>query len=74
MPEDHSLMNCLLPLNDDQLAIVSEIKEAMGGDALLDFVPPECAKKFEIAYNSLGVAEPTMQNAWRIFEALLPLL
>ena len=68
MLEDHSLTNCLLPLNEDQ------IKDAMGGDALLDFVPPEHAMKFESAYNSLGVAELTMQNAWHIFEALLPLL
>jgi len=46
----------------------------MGGDALLDFVPREYSTKFEMAYDSLGVAELTMQNAWHIFEALLPLL
>lgn len=74
LPESFGLTNRLLPLNDDQLTIVSEIMEAMGGEALLDFVPPEFSVKCEAAYNSLGVAELTMQNAWRVFEALLSLL
>jgi hypothetical protein len=74
MPESQALDNKLLPLNDDQLEIVSEIKRAMGGDALLDFVSPEYSIQFEAAYDSLGVAELTMQNAWHIFETLLPLL
>ena len=74
MPESHALDNKLLPLNDDQLKIVSEIKCAMGGDALLDFVSPEYSIQFEAAYGSLGVAELTMHNAWHIFEALLPLI
>lgn len=74
MPEDEGLVNKLLALDDDQLKIVSEIKRTMGGNALLDFVSPEYSIQFEVAYASLGVTELTMQNAWRIFEALLPLL
>jgi hypothetical protein len=74
MPESHALDNKLLPLDDDQLKIVSELKTAVGGAKLLDFVPPADSVQFEVAYDSLGVAELTMQNAWRIFEALLPLL
>ena len=74
LPESFGLTNRLLPLNDDQLTIVSEIMEAMGGEALLDFVLPEFSVKCEAAYNSLGVAELTMQNAWHVFEALLSLL
>ena len=74
MPESQGLDNMLLPLDDNQLKIVSEIKCAMGGDALLNFVSPEYSIQFEVAYDSLGVAELTMHNAWHIFEALLPLL
>lgn len=74
MPESFGLVNKLLPLDDNQLKIVSEIKEAMGGDALLDFVPPAQSAQFEAAYNSLGIVELTMENAWHVFEALLLLL
>ena len=74
MPESHTLENKLLLFNDDQLKIVSEIKHAMGRDALLNFVSHEYSIQFEVVYDSLGVAELTMHNAWHIFEVLLPLL
>lgn len=72
LPQNFGLVDKLLPLNDDQLKIVSEIKEFMGGDALLAFASPEFSEKAEIAYQSLGVTELTIHNAWHIFEALLP--
>ncbi|EDQ99971.1 uncharacterized protein LACBIDRAFT_334558 [Laccaria bicolor S238N-H82] len=73
LPQNFGLVDKLLPLNDDQLKIVFEIKEFMGGDALLAFASPEFSEKAEIAYQSLGVTELTIHNAWHIFEALLPL-
>ena len=73
LPENFGLSNKLLPLNINQLKIVAEIKEFMGGEALLAFVSPEFSAEVELAYNSLGVGELTIQNAWHIFEALLPL-
>ncbi|KAF8900677.1 hypothetical protein CPB84DRAFT_1747345 [Gymnopilus junonius] len=74
LPAKYGLKNMLLPLNDEQLEVVAEIKEALGGEALLEFVPPEWSTKFEQAFLSLGVVDFNMQNAWHIFEALLPLL
>jgi len=73
LPQNFGLSDKLLPLNDDQLATVSEIKEFMGGDALLAFASSEFSEKAELAYKSLDVAELTIHNAWYIFEALLPL-
>jgi len=49
MPESHALDNKLLPLDDDQLKIVSELKTAVGGAKLLDFVPPVDSVQFEVA-------------------------
>jgi uncharacterized protein YjeT (DUF2065 family) len=74
LPGDHRLTNCLLSLNEEQLRIVSEVKEAVGGSALLDFVPPECAARFEAALCTLSVKKLRMSNAWSIFSALLPLV
>ncbi|KAF8952860.1 hypothetical protein BDZ97DRAFT_1909005 [Flammula alnicola] len=54
LPHNFGLSNELLPLNDDQLKIVSEIKEFMGGDALLAFVSTEFSAKAELAYISLA--------------------
>jgi len=73
LPQNFGLVDKLLPLNDDELNIVSEIKEFMGGDMLLTFASPEFSEKAELAYQSLGVAELTIHNAWHIFNALLPL-
>ena len=73
LPQNFGLVDRLLPLDDDQLNIVSKIKEFMGGDTLLAFVFPEFSEKVELAYQSLGVTELTVYNAWHIFEALLPL-
>lgn len=74
LPQNFGLENKLLPLTNDQLKTVSEIKEFMGGDALLSFVSPEFSEKAALAYMSLGVVELTIHNAWHVFEVLLPLL
>ncbi|KAF8805627.1 hypothetical protein BYT27DRAFT_7252435 [Phlegmacium glaucopus] len=72
LPQNFGLSDKLLPLNNDQLAIVSEIKKFMGGDALLAFASSEFSEKAEVAFKTLGVVELTIHNAWYIFEALLP--
>ena len=73
LPQNFSLVDKLLPLNDDQLNIVYEIKEFMGGDALLAFASPKFSEKTESVYKSLDVTELTIHDGWHIFEALLPL-
>lgn len=71
MPEKWGGRNCLLPVD---VEVVREIKEAMGGDALLDFVVPEYAAQVQAAYDSLGISELTLENVWNVFEALYPLV
>lgn len=46
IPENWGGRNCLLPVDID---VIREIKAAMGGDALLDFVAPEFAAQCEEA-------------------------
>src|ERR1700722_20904764 len=52
LPESWGGRNCLLPVD---VAVIREIKVAMGGDALLDFVSPEFAARAQIAYDSLHI-------------------
>jgi hypothetical protein len=71
MPENWGGRNCLLPVN---VNVIREIKEAMGGDALLEFTTPEFAACAQAAYDTLAISELTLANVWHIFEALRPLV
>ena len=66
LPQKFSQVDKLLLLNDDQLNIVSEIKEFVGGDALLAFASSEFSEKAESVYKSLGVTELTIHDVWHI--------
>ncbi|KAF7986909.1 hypothetical protein HWV62_12687 [Athelia sp. TMB] len=71
IPSNWGGRNCLLPVD---VKVIQEIKAAMGGDALLDFVTPEFATRCEEAYNSLGMSRLTLENIWHVFTALYPLI
>jgi hypothetical protein len=70
--ENYGLVDCLLRISD--MSVIHKLKEEMGGDALLDFVPPEFGERAEGAYESLSIFELTFENVWEIFQALLPLV
>jgi hypothetical protein len=71
LPSSWGGRNCLLPVDVD---IIREIKVAMGGDSILDFVPAEFSQQAQAAFDFLGISELTYQNVWSVFEAMLPLL
>ena len=71
MPENWGGRNCLLPVD---VNMIREIKEAMGGDALLEFTTPEFSARAQAAYDTLAISELTLANVWYIFEALRPLV
>lgn len=71
LPQNWGGRDCLLPVNRD---VVHELKEAMGGDQILEFVSREFSERAEVAYNSLEVMNLTIENVWYIFGELYPLL
>lgn len=71
MPEQWGGRNCLLPVD---VNVIREIKEAMGGDSLLEFTTPEFSAEVQAAYDTLGVAKLTLENVWHVFQALYPLV
>lgn len=64
--------NCLLPLDD--LLVIREIKDSMGGDGILEFVSEDFAERCEQVYEELGIQKLNGENVWHVFEAMLPLL
>ncbi|KAF8324691.1 uncharacterized protein EI90DRAFT_3281949 [Cantharellus anzutake] len=67
-PDKYGLENCLIPVD---VNIVHEMKSAMGGDSLLEFVSLEFSQKAIAAYEAIGSPALSMQNAWDVFKLLL---
>jgi hypothetical protein len=63
--------DCLLPVD---INVVREMKNLMGGDELLSFVPSAFAEQAEMAYIPLNVSRLSMSNVWFVFQQLLPLV
>ncbi|KAF7372669.1 hypothetical protein MVEN_00130200 [Mycena venus] len=61
-------VNCLLKVDK---GVIRQMKEDMGGDALIAFSTPEFAARAEQAFESLGVVL-TQKNVWDVFQAMLP--
>jgi len=64
----------LQKIPDEYIALIAQMMEDLGGEELLEFVPPQFAERCEEALESLGVTEVTFQNIWDVFQALLPLV
>jgi hypothetical protein len=79
MPEAHNLTDCLLPLTEEQVAVVQEIMEDLEYDGvkckdLMAFTSAEFASCAEVAYLSLELQKLTFENVWHVFQDMLPLL
>lgn len=71
VPESWGGRNCLLQVD---VAVVRQMKEALGGEALLEFVSPEFAARACSVYESLKISELRFENAWDVFAAMRPLM
>ena len=70
--EDYpDVKNCLQPVD---LSLLAELKELIGGEELLCFMPKEISDRCEMAFEELGISEVTFQNAWDVFLHMLPLV
>ena len=57
----------------EDLGAIAELKENLGGEALLAFLTMEFAVCAQNAYNSLGITNLTFENVWNVFTVMLPL-
>ena len=70
-PENWGGRNCLLEVD---VAIIRELKNAMGGDEILEFVSAEFSQHAQAAYDTLGVVDLNSENVWYVFRDLYPLV
>ncbi|KAG6915401.1 hypothetical protein DXG01_011655 [Tephrocybe rancida] len=71
LPHKWGGKNYLLPVD---MNLVRELKEALGGKALLNFVSNEFAETCQAAYDSLHVEDLMLENVWYVFKDMLPLV
>lgn len=71
LPESWGGLNCLMPVD---INVIWEMKEALGGDAILEFVLANFAQHAQDAYDTLNIADLTLKNVWYVFRDLFPIL
>jgi len=64
--------DCLLPVNNMEL--IRDLKEALGGAELLEFCEPELSARAQNAFDSLGGVDLRFENVWVVFQQILPLV
>jgi hypothetical protein len=70
LPEKFGLQQCLRAVD---ITDIKEAKVAIGGPALLDFVPPEYAAHAEIIIEQFGGLDSlTYETIWDMFCLMLP--
>ena len=67
LPESWGGRDCLLPI---EVGPIRELKKAMGGEEILQFVSSDYAERADAAYNGLGIAKLTFDNVWAVFKDL----
>jgi hypothetical protein len=72
LPAEWGGRDCIL--NIDDLSVIKELKEQLGGRDLISFLTPEFATRAQVAYDSLEIIGLTQENVWSIFTAMLPLV
>jgi hypothetical protein len=54
--------------------VIRKLMEELGGEDLIRFVPVEYDVKAVNVYESLNIADLTLQNVWNVFQIMLPLM
>jgi len=71
LPESWGGRDCLLKVN---VTVIRELKEAMGGDGILEFVSAEFSQRAQAAYDMLEIADLNLENVWHVFSDLYPIV
>ena len=71
LPESWGGRNCLLKVD---MGVIRELKEAMGGDEILNFVSVEFSQRAQAAYDTLKINDLNIENVWYIFTDLCQLM
>jgi hypothetical protein len=72
LPAEWDGRDCILKIDD--MRVIKEMKEQLGGHDLISFSTCEFAALAQAAYDSLEIIKLTQENVWSIFTAMLPLV
>lgn len=68
-PEDYGMKDQLIPVDCN---LIRELKLQLGGDSLLEFIPPEFAELALNVCEKLGSPAVSSYNVWDIYTLMLP--
>lgn len=68
LPHEWGGKDLLLPVD---ISVIQEIKTAMGGDNLPNFVTPHYSSRVQLIYDSLRIKSLTFQNVWEVFSSIV---
>jgi hypothetical protein len=66
------MKDCLQKIDD--MSLVIEAKELLGGETLLQFVSSEYAARAEEVYAHIGSPRLSGSSIWGVFSAMLPIM
>jgi len=67
IPEKWGGRNCLTPVD---LSLIREMKEQLGGPAILEFTSADFSKRAQTVYDALRISNLSFENVWDIFDAM----
>lgn len=71
LPANWGGRNCLLEVD---MTVIRELKVAMGGDEILEFVSADFSQQAQAAYDTLGINDLNIENVWYVFADLCQLM
>ena len=72
LPAEWGGRDCILKIDD--MRVIKEMKEQLGGHDLISFSTREFAAHAQAAFDSLKIIKLSQENVWSIFTAMLPLV
>jgi hypothetical protein len=69
LPQKYGGENCLQTVD---VQMIQGLMEDIGGEELLQFVPPEYAVRAQEVYDPLNIEKLSFDNIWFVFSAMLP--
>jgi hypothetical protein len=68
MPEAWGGRDCLIPIDD--MSLIRDMKEELGGEALLEFTSLEYSQRARAIYDTLGIVDLSYKTVWDVFATM----
>lgn len=69
LPQKYGGENCLQTVD---VQMIQDLMKDIGGEELVQFVPPDYAVRAQAVYDHLSIEKLSFDNVWHVFSAMLP--